>query len=843
MSHPENLLPPVAAPRTLTYDELAASLADGELGFETTAELHASGDWFGQERAIAALELGLAVRHPGYNIYVCGLSGTHRERLLAGLLHELTSALPTPADRILVQNFRNPDRPRSLLLPTGWGRRLRGDMEDLVRDLRRLLPETFRKETFEEEKEKLSEKFGEQGEAINRQLAERAEAAGFGLQLGPGGQIGFIPIREGRPLTDEELGALTDEQREALRRNHRELQREVKSVLRQHQKLMHQLGREVKDVERRVAEAAVGPLIDELAEKYDHADVRAYLADVRQQILDRLTDFQDQPQQGLMPPFMPMPTEDELFVDYRINVLVDNSENEGAPIIVETAPTYRNLFGAVERMVDRHGRLVSNFTRVTTGSLLRAHGGCLVIPVINALLEPFVWRWLKQCLKQQKLEIEGYDPFAMFTTSALKPEPMAIDVRIVLVGPTEVFQSLYFYDDEFREIFKIRAEFGYEADGHEARSNCVAEIARITQSEALLPLDAAAVREILRDASRQLGDRRKLPSQWSELGDLLRESSFWAQRERRTVVGADDVRHALAQRSFRLNRVETKIRELIRDGSLLIDVAGERVGQVNGLAVLNLGGYEFGRPSRITATVALGQAGVVAVDREAQMSGKTFDKAVLIITGYLRHRYAQRFPLSLSASIAFEQSYSGIEGDSASAAELFALISSLSDVPLRQDLAVTGSVNQFGQLQPIGGATEKVEGFYYVCKEIGLTGRQGVVLPVQNVDNLVLAEEVLEAVRDGRFHIYPIATVEEGLEILTGVRAGSVREPGTLHFRTERRLHRMARRLKNFGTKNNNKPGASTPAAPTPEPLPEAPPDTPHDRDTPADSDGGSDRD
>lgn len=802
--------PPAATHHELSHDELAKSLADGEFGFATTSEVEAAGDWFGQERAIAALEMGLAVRHPGYNIYVCGLTGTHREQLLAELLHDLTSDAPTPLDRVLVQNFRNPDRPRSLLLPTGWGRRLKGDMEDLVRDLRRLLPETFRKETFEEEKEKLSEKFGEQGEAINRQLAERSEAAGFGLQLGPAGQIGFAPIRDGRPMTDEELTKLSDEERETLRRNHRELQREVKSVLRQHQKLMHQLGREVKQIERRVAEETVGPLIDELAEKYDDAGLRAYLAEVRQQVLDHLSDFQEQPQTGMVPPFVPMPTEEELFVDYRINVLVDNSESDGAPVIVETAPTYRNLFGAVERMVDRHGRLVTNFTRVTTGSMLRAHGGCLVVPIINALLEPFVWRWLKQCLKQQKLEVEGYDPFALFATSALKPEPMAIDVRIVLVGPTDVFQMLYFYDDEFSEIFKVRAEFGYEADGDAARRNCIAEIARITKSEGIPPLAAEAVREILRHASRNLGDRRKLPSQWTELGDLLREAGFWAERNERSVVQAPDVQQALAQRSFRLNRVEMKLRELMRDGSLLIDVDGERVGQVNGLAVINLGGYEFGRPSRITASVALGQTGIVAVDREAQMSGKTFDKAVLIITGYLRHRYAQHFPLSLSASIAFEQSYSGIEGDSASAAELFALISSLSGVPLRQDLAVTGSVNQFGQIQPIGGVTEKVEGFYYVCKELGLTGRQGVVIPAQNVHNLVLDDEVLRAVRDGQFHIYPVATIDAGLEVFTGVRAGDVREKGTIHHRAARRLYRMAKRLREFGRPNDGERPAPT---------------------------------
>lgn len=809
-------------PREVDPNALEGAWGGADPGFHSTDEIEVDGDWFGQERAMAAIELGLAVRHPGYNIYVCGLAGTHRERRIAELLEDLTETSPRPPDRVLVQNFRNPDRPRALLLPAGWGRRLHDDMHELVVELRRLLPETFRKETFEEEKERLSEKFGEQGETINRQLGERAEAAGFSLQLGPGGQIGFVPVHEGRPMTEEELAALTDAQREELRRNHRDLQHEVKSVLRQHQTLMRQLGREVKQVERRVAEEALRPVIEEIATNYPHDDVRHYLEEVREHVLEHLSDFQDQPQQATMlPPFMTGPTEEELFVDYSVNVLVDNSESEGAPVIIETAPTYRNLFGAVERMVDRHGRLVTNFTRVTAGSLLRAHGGCIVIPVINALLEPFVWRWLKQCLKQQNLEIEGYDPFSLFTTSALKPEAMVLDARVVLVGPTEVFQMLYFADDEFAEIFKVRAEFGYDAAGDEARRNCIAEVARIVRQEKLLPFSGAAVAEVLRFGARTVEDRRKLPSQWSELGDILRESSFWAERDACPLVDFKHVEQALNQRSFRLNRVETRIRELIRDKALLVDVDGLRVAQVNGLAVLNLGGYQFGRPSRITASVSLGQAGIVAVDREAQMSGKTFDKAVLIITGYLRHVYSQRFPLSLSASLAFEQSYSGIDGDSASAAELLALISSLSDVPLRQDLAVTGSVNQFGEIQPIGGINEKVEGFYYVCKEIGLTGRQGVVLPEQNIDNLVLDHEVTRALRDGRFHLYPVGTIDEALEVFTGARAGSIAEQGTIHYRANRRLRAMARRLRLFGRQPDP---ATTAPEPKHEPSPPQPP-------------------
>jgi predicted ATP-dependent protease len=431
------------------------------------------------------------------------------------------------------------------------------------------------------------------------------------------------------------------------------------------------------------------------------------------------------------------------------------------------------------------------------GSLLRAHGGCLIMNVIDMLSEPLVWRSLKQCLKAGEVEIETYDPLALFTTSTLKPEAMAIDTRVVLIGPTEIFQLLYFYDEEFRETFKVRADFGFEAEGEEARRTFVAQVARIAREDHLPPFTAEAVARLMESAARSVEDRRKLPSQWADLADTMREAAFWAGKRQRPRVTGPDVEEAVEQRMFRLNRVEAKVRELIR--VLLDDVDGARVGQVNGLAVLDLGGYAFGRPSRITAAVSMGTQGIIAVDREAKLSGKTYDKAVFTIAAYLRHVYAQDVPLSLSASVSFEQSYSGIEGDSASAAEIVALLSSLSGVPVRQDLAITGSVNQFGEIQPIGGVNEKVEGFFHVCREIGLSGRQGVVIPVQNLDNLLLRSPVIEAVRAGTFHLYPVRTVDEAVSLLTGAAAGSIDEPDTIHGRAAQRLRELAKRMRAFG--------------------------------------------
>jgi ATP-dependent Lon protease len=698
-----------------------------------------------------------------------------------------------------VQNFQNRDRPRAFYLPAGQGRQLRRDLQELVDDLKRLLPETFRKETFEEEKEALSERYGHEGETIAKELQQKALEKGFAVQFHPQGGIFFVPLKDGQPMDPEEFQKLTEQDQEGWRRRERELSREVKSMLRRQQALGRKLGREVREVERRVASDVITPLIEEIAQQYENPDVRAYLFEVRDQMLDNLDAFREQPQSALPFPFAALAggAQDGL-VDYEVNVLVDNSSTAGAPIIVESSPAYKNLFGAVERMVDPSGKLVTNFTRIKAGSLLRAHGGCVIVNVLDALYEPLVWRALKRCLKSEELEIEAYDPFALFATTTLKPEPMKISTRVVLTGPTEIFQLLYFLDEEFREIFKVRADFGVEVEGDAGRRNFVAQVARIARDEQLPPFRPAAVARLMEFGARAVSDRRKLPSQWNEIADVMREAAFWCRDGSDGEVDEAHVRRALEQRIFRLNRIEEKIRELIRDGVLLVDVDGRKIGQLNGLAVLNIGGYEFGRPSRVTAAVSMGTHGIINVEREAKLSGQTHDKGIFILTGYLRRTYAQDFPLSLTASVCFEQSYSGIEGDSASSTELFALISALSGVPLRQDLAVTGSVNQWGEIQPIGGINEKIEGFFATCQAVGLTGQQGVVMPQQNIEGLVLRAEVVEAIGRRQFHLYPIRTVDEGLEVLTGCKAGRTDEEGTIHFLAVQRLRRLAEGLRQF---------------------------------------------
>jgi predicted ATP-dependent protease len=814
---------PAAPPRELTADEAAFAVPAADLGFATTADLDLVPGWPGQERALAALELGLRVPHAGFNIYVCGLAGTHREQTLAALLGDLTRDLPRPGDRVLVQNFQNPDRPRAFYLPAGQGRQLRHDLEELVDELTRLLPETFRKETFQEEKEQLSERFGHEGEAIARELQQRAAERGFLVQFHPQGGLFFVPLKGDKPMEPEEFEQLGKEEQDDFRRRERELAREAKAMLRRQQALGRRLGREVREVERRVAADIIGPLIEEIRQRHESPEVQQYLGEVRDHMIAHLDAFREQPQPPGRLPFAAMlgAGPQDALIDYEVNVLVDNSATAGAPILIESSPAYKNLFGAVERMVDPSGKLVTNFTRIKAGSLLRGHGGCVVVNVVDALSEPLVWRALKRCLKSEQLEIEAYDPFALFATTTPKPEPMRISTRVVLTGPTDVFQLLYFLDEEFREIFKVRADFGFEVDGEGARRHVVAQIARIARDEALPPFRAAAVARLLEFGARSVNDRRKLPSQWDDLADVMREAAFWCRKTEQTEVDDGHVQRALEQHVFRLNRIEEKVRELIRDGVLLVDVDGRTVGQVNGLAVANVGGYEFGRPSRVTAAVAMGTQGIINVEREAQLSGRTHDKGMLILSGYLRRTYAQDFPLSLSASVCFEQSYAGIEGDSASSTELFALISALSGVPLRQDLAVTGSVNQWGEIQPIGGINEKIEGFFATCRVVGLTGGQGVVMPARNIDGLVLRPEVIEAIRAGQFHLYPIRTIDEGIEVLTGGKAGGVDEPGTIHHLAGQRLRRLAEGLRYFAA--TAAAGGTSSTAPTPDAPPRPP--------------------
>jgi lon-related putative ATP-dependent protease len=819
-------------------EELPAAQTDSvvdwnALAFKTTAELEPLNEIIGQNRAIAAFEVGLGVRQPGYNIFAAGLTGTGKIETVKETLQKRLAGSPPPDDWVYVNNFDDPDQPWAVRLKPGQGRQLERDMERLVARLKESLPKAFRQQEFRDEKDQLSRKYEKKLEEYTNRLTDMAKNRGFEVLFTPNGQISFLPYIGGKLAeSPEQLEKLAPEERDRIGEGEKELAREVGRMMQDQREMLQNLGEEVRGVERQFASYVATPLIEAIKQSYaGNERVLQYLDHVRNSILDNLSDFREGSTAQPIPPqlqgMLGSDTENQ-FLEYKVNVVVDNSQTKTALVIVEEAPTYRNLFGTIERTVDRRGRLATNFTQISSGSLLRANGGYLIFSLEDALTEPFVYKNLKRTLKSGCMQIESFNPWLPFSTGDLRPEPIPIDTKVIVLGNPMLYYLLRFYDEEFPQVFKIKADFSTEMPrGQQEQMQYARFVATTVREEHLRPFTREAVGEIIRFGSREVGDKSKLMTHFAQTADLIREADYFARNQNSESVEALHVEQALKNRIYRSDRIAEKIRELIDEGTLLVDVQGSKIGQINGLAVIDLGDYAFGRPTRVTASVGLGSEGLINIEREAKLSGRTHDKAVLIIGGFLRNKYGRNRPLALSASICFEQTYSGIEGDSASAAELFALISNLAQIPLRQDIAITGSVNQWGQIQAIGGVNEKTEGFFDVCREVGLTGRQGVCIPQSNVRNLILRKDVQQAIADGVFHIYPITTIDEGLELLTGFKAGSPDEEDTIHWLVGQRLNQMMEQLKGFEGIRETRVIATGPSVPEPPAPPKLPDDQP----------------
>jgi lon-related putative ATP-dependent protease len=555
----------------------------------------------------------------------------------------------------------------------------------------------------------------------------------------------------------------------------------------------------------------VNPRVDELEKRYPGERTGRYLEQVRHHALENLEEFCRRPEPPGLAAFLAGARDP--YLHYRVNLLVDNSATERAPIVVETHPTYRNLFGSIERTWDRSGLAYTDFTRIKAGSLLRAAGGYLVLSFYEILAEPGVYQSIKRTLKSGKVDIQGFDPAYLFSSTALKPEPIEVDLKVLLIADVLSYQIFYQYDPDFRKVFKVKADFDTIMNRDTSSvAQYASFIARLADGEGLLHFDRSAVAAVVEEGVRLAGRQSKVSTRFSEIADLVREASYWAKEEGAAVVSGDQVDRAVREGIERRNLIEARVAELIREGILMIETGGARVGELNGIAVYDVGDYRFGKPTKITASVAVGRAGIVNIEREADLSGKSHDKGVLILAGYFRARFAQKVPLALSASLAFEQSYSGVEGDSASSTELYALVSALSGLPLRQDVAVTGSVNQKGEIQAIGGVNEKIEGFFDTCRAFGLTGRQGVLIPRANVDDLMLRKDVVAAIAEGKFRIFTISTAEEGIELLTGVAAGLPDEegeyqPDTVYGLVQKRLAKMAKDAREAGRAEREEKG------------------------------------
>jgi lon-related putative ATP-dependent protease len=763
----------------LSFNQLKRSYDLKQFACETTETVPQIKGMIGQDRAIKAIEFGLNIESPGYNIYVAGVSDTGRTSTVERILRELAAKKEAPNDWCYVHNFQDPDQPRSIGLPPGKGRQWQKEMKDLISHLRTEIPKAFETEDYKERSSKISESYEDQKRKLLTDTEKRARAKGFQISRTP---LGFAPVplkSDGEPLSEREFQRLGSEERKQIEERMRSVQKQIKQAFEQFNLLDRKSKEQLTKFNKEVALFVVGHRIDNLKVKYkDYTEVLHHLDEVKADLVENVDDFlRAQKEPSFLGLRIPTGTP---FIKYEVNVVVDNSHTKGVPVIMETNPTYSNMFGRIEKKAQL-GALITDFTKIKAGSVLKANGGYLVVDAEGALRNPFVWDTLKRNLRNKETKIEeAAEQYAFLSSSALRPMPIPLDIKVVMIGRGEIFDLLYAYDESFKKIFKVRADFDYETRiDDKAVSQCASFICKICNEEKLRHCDRSGIAAIVEYGSRLAGDQEKLSLQFGKIANLLREANFWAKAEKSKYVTRKHVEKALEEKEYRSSLMEKKIQELIERGTIYIDTEGEKAGQVNALSVYQYGEFSFGKPSRITAQTFMGDKGVINIEREAKLSGKTHDKGVLILSGYLGGKYGGNLPLSLSATLTFEQSYSFVEGDSASSTELFAILSSLSELPIKQGTAVTGSVNQRGEIQPIGGVNQKIEGFFDVCQVKGLTGEQGVIIPQSNVKNLMLKTKVVKAVREGKFHIYPISTIDRGMEILTGVEAGERAKDGS----------------------------------------------------------------
>jgi lon-related putative ATP-dependent protease len=792
----------------LSPDDLRWTCPPEDVPFRTTSDCPYGDEIIGQERALKAIQTGLDIKSLGYNIFITGMVGTGRTTTVKLLLEKLDKGETTPDDILYVNNFKYPDEPLLLELAAGRGKLFGKAMDRLLEMLRANVPALLKSKYYSEKRDQIVERQQKKQKARLQSFEEEAAGMGFSViqvQMGLFTRPDLIPVMDGVPLPFSKLDALVKEKKldkkavDELRAGYEKLTGRLEAVF----EFLRETDEETRTLLRDWDVEAIMPIIkggvDEVRASFASPRIADYLGQVEENLVRSIELFKNQKKdEAEKEPGDP-------FIEYRVNLLVDNSDRKGAPVVIETNPNYMNLFGSIESVLTRpYGGGQTDFTRIKAGSFLKANGGYLVLNALDALVEPGVWATLKRTLRNQIFEIQNFAAMFLFSTSRLKPEPVPCNVKVVMIGDAAVYNLLYAADEDFKKIFKIKAEFDSEMTRTEGTAAEYARfIKKICDDDKLVPYDREGIAAVLEYGTRVAGRRKKVSTRFHVIADVVREASYWAGKEGRETVGRDDVDKAVRERFERVSLIEDKIQEMIEEGTLMIDTAGAIVGQVNGLSVYDMGQFMFGKPTRITARTAMGRAGVINIEREADMSGSTHNKGVLILGGYLRGKYAQERPFALSASLAFEQSYSGVDGDSASSTEVYAILSSLSRVPLRQDLAVTGSLNQNGEIQPIGGVNEKIEGFFDVCRSRGLTGNQGVLIPRRNVQDLMLRRDVVKAVAEGKFHVYPVAAIDEGIEILTGIEAGAAREDGTFEEGTvnalvDAELRRLALGWKKF---------------------------------------------
>jgi lon-related putative ATP-dependent protease len=791
----------------LTPDELRRRCDPAELAFRTTAEVEPADGAAGQQRALRAIDFAVEVPQGGYNIFATGPDGTGKRDTVEARLRTHARGRPAPRDLVFLFNFEEPTRPLCAALPPGHGRRLARATSSFVQQASREIPHAFESESYQRRRAEVVEPFDHERQELLEQVRSFARSRGLNLEITPAGVVS-IPLVHGRPVTPHEFEQLPEQTRRDLNAAGHEVEQRMAGVIPQLREIESHVRDRVHALDRDVVLFAVGHLIDDV--KHEHAEADAvsdWLERVREDVIDNYGGFLVEAEQSqLTPPASAMlgRAADAFRARYEINVFVA-SEEEGAPVVVERNPTFPRLFGRIE-FETTLGAVVTDHRHIKAGAIHAASGGYLVLRAGDVLRQPFAWEKLKETLRSGHSQVENLgEQFMLFPTVTLSPDPIPVDVKVVLVGSGELYELMLALDEDVRELFRVKAEFDVQMPwGDDEPARYAAFIGAQVAREGLRHFDAGAVARVVEEGARHAAHQGKLSTRFEAIAELVTEASHWAARAAAEVVAAEHVEHAIRERRSRSGLLEQRLAEMVDEGALHIQLHGSAVGQVNGLAVIALGDYAFGHPARITATTATGSGELVSIDRESKLSGRIHDKGFLTLRGYLEQRYGDGVPLSLSASVTFEQSYAGMDGDSASSSELYALLSSLADAPIFQGIAVTGSVDQYGCIQAVGGVTEKVEGFFAACERAGLTGEQGVIIPATNRRHLMLDEHVVTAVRDGRFHVWAVESVDQGIEILTGVSAGKrgtdgTYPQGTLHGRVRDRLGAMALAAREWG--------------------------------------------
>lgn len=765
--------------KELDYTQLKNGCNPEMFQFQSTREIDPLDEGvIGQERAVRAFDFGLKVKIKGYNIFMSGPSGTGKTTYAKTSTQRLAATEPVPCDWCYVYNFQNPRSPLALSFAPGLGKQFRDDMNELVQLFKTEIQKVFRSEDYEKQKSEIVRSFDEKRDELMRTMSDMAKEQGFQVKSTNSG-IYFMPVVDGKTINEEDYENLDEKVKMEIDASSNVVQEKAAAIMRDIRDLEKEAKKCNDDLDYKIGMFAIGHHVNSVQEKYkEYERVIDYINSVQEDVLENISEFyeedddQEEGLSSLLPMFSKKQTED-VTLKYKVNLIVDHSETKGAPVVVHFNPTYYNLVGEVE-YDSEFGNLTTDFMKIKSGLFHKANGGYLIVQAQDILTSPQSWEAIRRLIKTKEIAMDALrEQLGAIVAPTLKPEPIPANIKIIMIGSSYYYEILSEFDDEFDKFFKIRADFDYEMP---CNTNNIQDLARFIKkfvdTEKTLDFDASAICAIVEYSSRIAQRQDKLTTRFNFLAEVLGEAATWASIDGDEIITSEHVKKAIFEKAQRLQMYEDKLGEMLEDGVIMIDTQGEKIGQINGLAVLDMGNYAFGNPSRITATTYMGKSGIVNIEKEAEMSGQTHNKGVQIITGYLGETYAQDYPLSLSCRICFEQNYNGIDGDSASSTELYCILSSLSELPIRQDLAVTGSINQKGEIQAIGGVSYKIEGFFDLCKKRKLTGTQGVIIPQANVKDLVLKDEVIEAVKEGKFHIYPVSSLDEGIELLMGVPAG-----------------------------------------------------------------------